>query len=154
ISQLLTEMDGLEALKNVILVAATNRPDIIDSALLRAGRFGRHIEVKMPDQDTREKILKIHLKSKPTTNDIDIRELAKELEGRTGADIAALCEEATIMSIREAIMMKGYSDDDVNIGEIKLTYKHFTEALKDIKKESERSRKSYMRQEGALPLYS
>lgn len=153
ISQLLTELDGIEALNNVVLIAATNRPDIIDPALLRAGRFGRHIEIPLPDADTREKILKIHLKGKPTDN-ININNLVSKMEGKSGADIAALSQEATIIAIREAILMKGFGDEDENIKDIKLSQKHFEEALNSVNKESERSQKSYMMQEGALPLYS
>ncbi|MHA1339422.1 MAG: CDC48 family AAA ATPase [Promethearchaeota archaeon] len=154
ISQLLTEMDGLEALNNVYIIAATNRPDIIDPALLRAGRFSRHIEVPLPDLDTREKIFKIHLRGKPIDDDINLRELAKEMEGRSGADIAALCEEATLMAIREAIMMKGFRDNDANIKEIKISKKHFDQALAQVQKQSDRFMKSYMKKEGALPLYT
>ena len=153
ISQLLTEMDGLETLKNVVLVAATNRPDIIDPALLRAGRFGRHIEIPLPDPETREKIFEIHLKNIPK-GDIDIQDLVKKMEDRSGADIGALCQEAIGIAIREAILTGGMKDTDENIDEIKLSNKHFTEALKSIEKEVNRSRKSYMAQEGALPLYS
>ncbi|MHA1819701.1 MAG: CDC48 family AAA ATPase [Promethearchaeota archaeon] len=156
ISQLLTEMDGLESLKDVILIAATNRPDIIDPALLRAGRFGRHIEIKLPDQKTREQIFKIHLKGKPVADDVNIKTLAEKMDGRTGADIAALCEEATLMAIREAILEKGIkeNDDESKIKEIKIHNRHFEEALKSVVKEAERSKKSYMKQDGALLPYT
>jgi transitional endoplasmic reticulum ATPase len=103
ISQLLTEMDGLEDLEKVILLAATNRPDMLDPALLRSGRFGRHIEIPMPDLETRKEIFKIHLNSKPIAADIDFEKLAVELEGYTGADIQAICEEATLLTIRKNI---------------------------------------------------
>ncbi|NHJ19859.1 MAG: AAA family ATPase [Candidatus Lokiarchaeota archaeon] len=103
ISQLLTEMDGLEDLEKVILLAATNRPDMLDPALLRSGRFGRHIEIPMPDFETRKDIFKIHLKHKPLATDVDFEKLAVELEGYTGADIQAICEEATLITIRKNI---------------------------------------------------
>jgi transitional endoplasmic reticulum ATPase len=103
VSQLLTEMDGMEDLKDVILVAATNRPDMLDPALLRSGRFGRHIEIPLPDSESREKIFKIHLKTKPISKDVSIEQLAQQLEGYTGADIQAICEEATLFTIRDAI---------------------------------------------------
>ena len=103
VSQLLTEMDGLEDLKNVILLAATNRPDMLDPALLRSGRFGRHIEIEMPDLETRINIFKIHLKNKPLAEDISIEKLAEALDGYTGADIEAICEEATMLTIRNAV---------------------------------------------------
>lgn len=151
ISQLLTEMDGLEVLNNVVIIAATNRPDIIDPALLRAGRFGRHIEVPLPDLDTREKIFEIHMKNKPVAKDITYRNLAKKMEGKSGADIEAICQEATILAIREGIMMKNFADTDKNITELVIEMRHFEEATKSVEKESDRSKKSYQKQEGALP---
>jgi len=101
ISQLLTEMDGLEDLKDVILLAATNRPDMLDPALLRSGRFGKHIEISMPDFETRREIFKIHLKNKPLAEDVNYDKLAEALEDYTGADIQAICEEATLLTIRK-----------------------------------------------------
>jgi SpoVK/Ycf46/Vps4 family AAA+-type ATPase len=103
ISQLLTEMDGLEDLKGVILLAATNRPDMLDPALLRSGRFGRHIEIFIPDFETRKEIFKIHLKNKPLAKDVNFDKLAEALEDYTGADIQAIAEEATLLTIRKAI---------------------------------------------------
>ena len=103
ISQLLTEMDGLEDLKGVILLAATNRPDMLDPALLRSGRFGRHVEIMIPDFETRKEIFKIHLKNKPLAGDVNLEELAEALEDYTGADIQAIAEEATLLTIRKAI---------------------------------------------------
>ncbi len=104
VSQLLTEMDGLEGLKDVILLAATNRPDMLDPALLRSGRFGRHIEITMPDLVTRKEIFKIHLKNKPLDENVDLNQLSENLDGYTGADIQAICEEATLLTIRKAII--------------------------------------------------
>jgi len=101
VSQLLTEMDGLEGLKDVILIAATNRPDMLDPALLRSGRFGRHIEIPMPDFETRKEIFKIHLRNKPLESDVNFDDLAAALDGYTGADIKAICEEATLLTIRK-----------------------------------------------------
>ncbi|MFX0044111.1 MAG: CDC48 family AAA ATPase, partial [Candidatus Hodarchaeota archaeon] len=97
VSQLLTEMDGLEGLKDVILLAATNRPDMLDPALLRSGRFGRHIEIPMPDKKSRIEIFKIHLRNKPLDSNVDIDKMAGDMEGYTGADIQAICEEATLL---------------------------------------------------------
>src|SRR5512136_1442159 len=91
ISQILTERDGLESLHNVVVIAATNRPDIIDPALLRPGRFDRLIEINLPDLEARKEILKIHTKGKPLDKDVDLDKLAIEMDKFTGADIAAVC---------------------------------------------------------------
>ncbi|HHO57232.1 MAG TPA: AAA family ATPase, partial [Thermoplasmatales archaeon] len=91
ISQLLTELDGLEELRDVTVIAATNRPDIIDPALLRPGRFDRLIYIPPPDKKAREEIFKIHTRKKPLAKDVSIKELAEKTEGYTGADIAAVC---------------------------------------------------------------
>jgi len=103
VAQLLTEMDGLEELNNVILIAATNRPDMLDPALLRSGRFGRHIEIPLPNELSRNKIFKIHLKGKPIAKDVNINSLVKRTDGYTGADIEAISEEATLLAIRRGI---------------------------------------------------
>ncbi|MFX1587494.1 MAG: CDC48 family AAA ATPase [Promethearchaeota archaeon] len=103
VSQLLTEMDGMEDLKDVVLLAATNRPELLDPALLRSGRFGRHIEIPMPDIEARKEIFKIHLKNKPLADNVNLDKLAEELEGYTGADIQAICEETTLLTIRNAV---------------------------------------------------
>ena len=103
VSQLLTEMDGMQGLKNVIVIAATNRVDMIDPALLRAGRFGRLIEVGLPDIKTREAIFKIALKGKQVTGGIDTAELAKITEGASGADITNIVDKAVSSVIREFV---------------------------------------------------
>ena len=103
ISQLLTEMDGLESLNNVVVIAATNRPDIIDPALLRPGRFDKIIYIGTPDKESRKKIFEIHTKNKPLEKDIDLDVLAERTEGCTGADIGAICNEAVMMAVRELV---------------------------------------------------
>ncbi|MCZ7402097.1 MAG: CDC48 family AAA ATPase [Candidatus Methanoperedens sp.] len=103
VSQILTEIDGLEELKNVVVVAATNRPDMVDPALLRPGRLERFIYIRPPDQNERELIFDIHLKGKPLAADIDIKELANKAEGYVGADIEAICHEAAIIALRDWI---------------------------------------------------
>ncbi len=104
ISQLLTEMDGLESLHNVIVIAATNRPDIIDSALLRPGRFDRLVYIGYPDLQARKNIFFIHTKGKPMAEDVSLDELAKVTEEYSGADVAAVCQEAVMNSIRRYIL--------------------------------------------------
>ncbi|MEM2240396.1 MAG: CDC48 family AAA ATPase [Candidatus Bathyarchaeia archaeon] len=100
ISQLLTELDGIETLENVVVLAATNRPDMVDPAILRPGRFDRLIYVPPPDEKTRLQILKIHTKNMPLDDDVSLEKLAAMTEGYTGADIAAICREAAMNAIR------------------------------------------------------
>ncbi len=100
VDTLLTEMDGLRSLKNVVVIAATNRPDILDPALLRAGRFDRIIEIGLPNEAVRLQILKIHTKKMPLDRDVDLRELTKITEGYSGADLENLCREAGMAAIR------------------------------------------------------
>ena len=100
VSQILTEIDGLEELKNVVVVAATNRPDMVDPALLRPGRLERFIYVRSPDLKEREIIFNIHLKGKPLAPEIDVKELAQRTQGYVGADIEAICHEAAIIALR------------------------------------------------------
>ncbi|MGB7532238.1 MAG: CDC48 family AAA ATPase [Halobacteriota archaeon] len=103
VSQILTELDGIEELKEVVVIAATNRIDLIDKALLRPGRIDRLIYIPAPGEKEREEIFKIHLRGKPLANDIDISELAKQTEGYSGADIEAICREAAMLGLREFI---------------------------------------------------
>ncbi len=134
VSQLLTELDGLEELKDVVVIAATNRPDMVDPALLRAGRIERHIYIPPPDKKAREEIFKIHLRGKPLDKDVDIEELAKKTEGYSGADIEAICREAGMLAIREAIKPGMSKEEAKKVAEsIKITKKHFEEALKKVK---------------------
>ncbi|MBS7617781.1 CDC48 family AAA ATPase [Candidatus Bathyarchaeota archaeon] len=100
ISQLLTELDGIETLENVVVLAATNRPDMVDPAVLRPGRFDRLIYVPPPDEKTRLQIFKIHTRNMPLDDDVSLERLAAITEGYTGADIAALCREAAMNAIR------------------------------------------------------
>ena len=144
VSQLLTEMDGLEGLKDVILLAATNRPDMLDPAMLRSGRFGRHVEIPMPDKESREVIYKIHLKNKPLTNDIDISKMAEELEGYTGADIQAICEEATLLTIRKTLADERINTSDPeSVKKVKISRDEFDQAMEKILKGADRAKKAY-----------
>ena len=101
VNQLLTEMDGLVVLKDVVVIGATNRADLIDPALLRAGRFDRVIYVPPPDQDGRLEIFKIHTNKVPLAKDVNLEKLAEKTQGYTGADIEAVCREAAMFSARE-----------------------------------------------------
>ncbi|MBU2561681.1 MAG: CDC48 family AAA ATPase [Nanoarchaeota archaeon] len=112
VNQLLTEIDGLEELHNVVVIGATNRPDILDTALLRPGRFDRIIMAGAPDEKTREKIFEIHTKNMPLTKDVNIKELTKKTEGYSGADIASLCREAAIIALRKDMKSEHVSKKD------------------------------------------
>jgi len=120
VNQLLTEMDGLEDLKDVVVIAATNRPDILDAALLRPGRFDRIIYAPVPDEKAREEIFKVHTRKMPLKG-VNLKELAKRTEGYVGADIEAVCRESAMLALRENIEVKD------------ITIKHFEKALEKVK---------------------
>ncbi|MBD3255790.1 MAG: CDC48 family AAA ATPase [Candidatus Lokiarchaeota archaeon] len=145
VSQLLTEMDGLEGLKDVILIAATNRPDMLDPALLRAGRFGRHIEIPMPDLEARKRIFQIHLKNKPLDRNVNIERLAERLEGYTGADISAIAEEATLLTIRKAIDQSIDTKDEEDVKKVKLSEEEIESAIDKVLEHADRAQKVYNR---------
>ena len=131
ISQILTELDGLESLNDVMVIAATNRPDIIDAALLRPGRFDRLIEISLPDEEARKEILKIHTSKKPLADDIDLDDIAKRTDKFSGADLGAVVNEAVMLAIREYVL-SGQCKADEEICEYKVSKKHFEEALKKV----------------------
>ena len=103
---MLTEIDGLEDLKGVVIIGATNRPDILDEALLRPGRFDRLLEIPIPDNDTRKQILQIHLKKKPLGSDIDIDKLVDLTDRFTGAEIEALVNASAIAAVKEHVIAR------------------------------------------------
>jgi transitional endoplasmic reticulum ATPase len=117
VNQLLTSIDGLESMEGVVVLAATNRPDIVDNALLRAGRFDRLMLIPAPDRDARLAIFKIHTKDMPLDDSVDLDELAERTEGFVGADIESLCREAGILALRESMEAE------------KVTKNHFEKAL-------------------------
>ena len=121
VNQLLTEMDGMEELEDVAVIAATNRPDILDAGLMRPGRFDRHIKVDVPNEEGRLAIFKVHTKDMPIADDVDLEKLAKETEGYVGADIESVCREAAMLTLRNDIDSK------------EVTNKYFQEALEKVK---------------------
>jgi transitional endoplasmic reticulum ATPase len=134
ISQLLTELDGLEILTNVMVIGATNRPDIIDAALLRPGRFDRLLYVPPPDRDSRIQIIKIHTRKKPLADDVNVEQLADHTEGYTGADIASLSSAAVMLAVREYVSKyKDKKEADNRVKELKIQMRHFEEAMKKIR---------------------
>jgi len=135
VSQLLTEMDGLEELKGVVVLGATNRPDIIDEALLRPGRFDKILRVPPPDKEGRTEILKIHTKKKPLAKDVDIAKLADLTEGFTGAQLAAVANNASIEAIKRFVKIHG-KDADTAPEELTITMRDFDEAIKETKRKA------------------
>jgi transitional endoplasmic reticulum ATPase len=115
IAQLLTEMDGIEGREGVIVLAATNRPDMIDPALLRPGRFDLSVELHYPDEEERRAIFAVHLRDRPVSPEITLEELAKITPGRSGADIEALCRRAALLALREWITPK------LGLGQVQVT---------------------------------
>ena len=121
LAQLLTEMDGVESLAGVTVVAATNRPDMMDPALLRPGRLDRVVYVPLPDLDTRRKVLEVHTRKIPVGDSVNLETVAERTEGYSGAEIAAVCNEAALAALEE----------DVNTDTV--TEKHFQTALNNLK---------------------
>ena len=131
ISQVLTEMDGLEELHNVTVVAATNRPDMVDPALLRPGRFDRLVYIPPPDLEARRSIVAIHAKGKPLAPEVDLDDIAKRTEDYTGAEIAAVCNEASMLAIRDFVAAGGPLEDKY-VKKLALKRDHFDRALAKI----------------------
>ena len=121
VNQLLTSIDGLEGMEGVVVIAATNRPDIIDPGLLRAGRFDRLIKVSAPDEPARLQILKVHTERMPLGKDCDLNELARLTKGYVGADLESLCREAAIVALREDRKARQVNKN------------HFEEALRSVR---------------------
>ncbi len=125
VSQLLTEMDGIEDLREVLVLAATNRIDIVDPALLRSGRFDLIFNIPYPDEDELLEILKIHTRGKPIAKDAKLKEIARKTSGLSGADIELVCQRASIIAIREHLRNRKKA--------IRITEGHFDEALDELR---------------------
>ncbi len=132
VSQLLTELDGLESLEDVVVIATTNRPDLIDSALLRPGRLDRHVHVPVPDEEARRKILEVHTREKPLADDVDLDALARRMEGYVGADIEAVAREASMNASREFIASVPREEVGESVGNVRVTMEHFEDALEEV----------------------
>ena len=128
VSQILTEIDGLEELHNVLIVGATNRLDIVDDALLRPGRFDRIIRVPNPDAKSREKIFKIHTRKKPLDNNVDISEIVERTDGFSGAEIESIANRAAIKALKRYVESKSQ-----NFKEIKITQQDLNDAIEKIR---------------------
>ncbi|WP_255193210.1 CDC48 family AAA ATPase [Natronobeatus ordinarius] len=132
VSQLLTELDGLEELEDVVVIATTNRPDLIDRALLRPGRLDRHVHVPVPDEGGRKKIFEVHTRDKPLADAIDLEWLAAETEGYVGADIEAVCREASMAATREFITSVDPEQLDEAVSNVRIGREHFEHALEEV----------------------
>ena len=126
ISQFLTELDGIEELKGIVVLAATNRLDIIDPALLRAGRFDFQLKLPVPDEETRLEIFKVHTRGKPLASNVNLKSLAAATEGLVGADIELICRKASLSAIREFIESGGEDYSKFQVSAL-----HFEEAMKE-----------------------
>lgn len=149
VNQLLTELDGIEALKDVVFIAATNRPDMIDPALLRPGRIDKFVKINSPDEKTRISILKVHSKKMSIASDVSIEEIAKKTEGYTGADIEGLLREAALISLeRTSMKADSVSRDDIEKAMKKIRpsiNKEITEAYEQFKDSQGIVKPSYVR---------
>lgn len=139
ISQILTELDGLEELRDVVIIGATNRPDMIDPALLRPGRFDKLLYVPTPGLEARKEILAIHLKGKPLAKDISIDDLAARTEGYSGADLQSVVDTSAMLAIREYIdKYKGSDVVKAKLKDLEVSKEQFEEAMKKVKPYSKR----------------
>ena len=139
LNQLLVEMDGFEGQEGIIIVAATNRPDVLDKALLRPGRFDRQIEVPYPDIKGREKILEVHMRGKPISADVDVKYVARGTPGFSGADLANLVNEAALLSARR--------------NKLKITMREFEDARDKVMMGAERRTLAMTDEEKAMTAY-
>ena len=136
LSQFLTELDGIEELKGIVVLAASNRPDTIDPALLRSGRCDVRLELPVPDEKARLEIFKIHTKDKPLANDVKLESLANTTEGLVGSDIEGICRSASMLAIREIVGGLGSRPNASEISTFRIAAKHFEQALETVRKYS------------------
>ena len=112
LAQFLAELDGIEELKGVLVLGATNRPDMIDPAVLRPGRFDEVVEIPLPDERGRREVFEIHLRGKPLGPGIDVGKLAAMTDGLSGADIAGVCHQAALAAVRRVVEAAGDNPPD------------------------------------------
>jgi transitional endoplasmic reticulum ATPase len=150
VSQLLTELDGVQNLQGVVVLAATNRIDIVDTALLRAGRFDKLIQIPLPDKGARKEILKIHMKGVPTSKDVDVDRIVEATEGFSGADMALLTNTAVSIVLQKFISQYPKPEDaKKHVDEAVVEMEHFVEAIKKVRT----SRDSKPMEKVAVPYY-
>jgi transitional endoplasmic reticulum ATPase len=144
VSALLNELDGIEPLHGVLVVGATNRPDILDPALLRPGRFDKSIEVPKPDAKAREDILAIHARGRPLAQDADLHRLAQETDGLTGAQLEAIVEEASVLAIQDYLDHGGDPRDAQTVKDARIEAKHLEQARARVVRSGERPPTRYV----------
>ena len=138
ISQLLTEMDGIHELHDVVVLAATNRVDMIDTALLRPGRFDKIIYIPNPDKVTRERILQIHAKGRPISNDIDLNKIVEMTEGFSGADVSSVVNTAVSLILHDYIQRYPSAEEALkHTSEVLISTRHLEEAVKKVRRQRE-----------------
>ncbi len=137
VSSLLNEMDGIEPLHGVTVLAATNRADLLDPALLRPGRFDRIVEVGMPEEKARLEILNIHARGRPLGDDVSLEALARDTEGLSGAQIEALVENASLLALEDYLAHGGDPADEAKVQGVRIEDTHMRRALVDVKREAE-----------------
>jgi transitional endoplasmic reticulum ATPase len=126
VTQFLTEMDGIEELKGVMVLASTNRVDLVDPAILRPGRFDFVLELPKPDVKAREAIFQVHTTGKPLAQEISLESLAEETDGLVGADISSICQKASLLAISEFLESK-----EEDLEKLIIEKRHFREAIND-----------------------
>jgi transitional endoplasmic reticulum ATPase len=150
VSQLLTELDGIQSLNGVVVLAATNRIDMVDPALLRPGRFDKIITVPLPDKEAREEILKIHLKGKPIGKDVNVHTLVEMSEGFSGADLGSLVNTAVSMVLQSYVTAYPSPEEaKKHLDEAIVKFEHFQDAAKKVRS----SRESKPMEKVAMPTY-
>ncbi len=145
VNQLLTELDGIEELEKVMIVAATNRPDLIDPSLLRPGRIDGIVELGIPDKETRKKILEVHTRSMPLEKSISLQELAEKTDGWTGADIQALCREAGLLAIKRVYKSKAQEKLSIQKDDFENAYQHLGKSLGKLPKKDDKADKKIVK---------
>ncbi|MCS7094194.1 MAG: CDC48 family AAA ATPase [Thaumarchaeota archaeon] len=134
VNQMLTEMDGIQSLTGVVVIGATNRPDLLDPALLRPGRFDRVIRVPIPDYKARLEIIKVHTREMPIDEDVNLDRLARLTEGYTGADIEALCREAALSAARDnSSLIAASKQKKEELERLKVSWRHFERAFEKVR---------------------
>jgi transitional endoplasmic reticulum ATPase len=137
-SQLLTEMDGMQEIHDVVVIAATNRVDMMDTALLRPGRFDKIIYIPNPDKNTRERIVQIHVKGKPISDDIDLKRLVDMTEGFSGADVSSVANTAVSLVLHDYIQKYPSPEEALkHTSEARVSMRHFEDAVKNVRRQRE-----------------